>query len=42
MTDGFLLSYYSSFASRKGNCVYIVYEYIELISLRDLLSDKKN
>ncbi|KAM3129364.1 hypothetical protein pb186bvf_018512 [Paramecium bursaria] len=40
MTDGFLLKYYTSFASRNGNFVFIVYEYVVLISLERLLLDE--
>ena len=40
MTDGFQLKCYTSFASRNGNFVFIVYEYVVLISLERLLLDE--
>ena len=39
MANGCLLDYYTSFASRKGSFIFIVYDYIELYSLDEMLKD---
>ena len=41
MTDGCLLNYKTSFATKHGSLVLIVYDYIELTSLEELLEDNK-
>lgn len=34
-----MLNYFSSFASEYGNFIYIIYEYIEIITLEDFFNN---
>ena len=40
MTDGFLLSYHTSFTTNYGAFIIIIYDYIELIRIEKMISDE--